>query len=122
MKKDKFRSIEKHKEGIVKDYFIHHEKNVSSIARKYQGPYSTIRRFIDEQKKVRNQEDIDDEEYFNVDDFTYLDYGYTFQWTETTRMWQVVGKAIKESEEVWVLVPTKQKGAKHFICTEEDNG
>lgn len=116
---DKFKSIELSKEDIIHEYFILKEKNVSKISRKYAGPYSTIRRFIDDQKKIRNQEDIDDEDHLNVADFPFLSVGYTYQWSDTLKMWKVVGTAIKESEEVFLLVPTKSRGEKHFICTEE---
>jgi len=115
---DKFKSIEPYKSSIIEDFFIGKQTNISELARKY-GPYSTVRRFILDEKKRRKQEDIDEEDYINVADFTFLKVGYTYQWSDTTKLWMVKGRAIKESEEVFVLVPTKVKGPKHFICTEE---
>lgn len=115
---DKFKSIDHHKDSIIHDFFVGKQTNISELARKY-GPYSTVRRFIMDEKKKRDEEDIDEEDYFNVADFPFLDIGYTYQWSETTKIWLVKGKAIKESEEVFVLIPSRKRGIKHFICTEE---
>ena len=115
---DKFKSIELHKLAIVHDYFTMEETNISELARKY-GPYSTVRRFIMDEKKKRKAEDFDEEDHVNVADFPFLRVGYTYQWADGLKIWLVRGRAIKESEEVFVLVPTKKKGLKHFICTEE---
>lgn len=115
---DKFRSIETFKARIIEDFFINKQTNISLLARKY-GPYSTVRRFILEEKKKRDEEDIDEEEYFNTSDFSFLHLGDTYQWSDTTKIWLVKSISTKESEEVFVLVPSKKKGNKHFICTEE---
>lgn len=115
---DKFKSIDSFKIAIVNDFFFGKQTNISELARKY-GPYSTVRRFIMDEKKKRDEEDIDEEEYFNVADFPFLEIGYTYQWSDTTKVWLVRNKAVKESEEVFVLIPSKKKGTRHFICTEE---
>ena len=74
---------------------------------------------MNEEKKLRQQEDIDDEDFFNVEDFDYLKIGDTYQWSDTTKVWRVSGRTIKESEEVFILVPCKVKAVVHWICREK---
>jgi hypothetical protein len=115
---DKFKSIEPFKDAIIHEFFVAGVTNISLISRKFDSPYSTLRRFLNEEKKIRQQEDIDDEDFFNVQDFDYLGVGDTYQWSDTTKVWRVSGKTIKESEEVFVLVPCKVKAHTHWVCRE----
>lgn len=106
------------KEQIFTDY-VERKMNVSQLSVAYKVPYSTLRRFIKDELKKKNLEDNFRVEYLNTEDFKYLKIGYTFQYDESFTMWEVIDTTIKESDKVFVLLPTKVRGIKHFVCEEE---
>ena len=101
----------------VQDYY--ESRNLSDVAKKYEEPYSNIRRFVNDEIKTRGIEDDFREEFLEVTDFTYLKLEDTFQYDEKLTIWRVL-KIVKEgSDSLWLLVPTKLKSKlRHWICDE----
>ena len=118
-KPEKYRSIgtQEDKDIIFNDYL--REPVIAKISRKYSLPYSTLRRFLLEELESRAMAGVLRVEYINVEDFPFLKEGYTFQYDERFTVWNVVGTTVKESDEVFVLIPTEVKGVRHYVCDRE---
>lgn len=118
-KTEKYRSIGtlEEKDQVFKDYLS--DPVIAKISRKYQLPYSTLRRFLLEELETHAMSGALRVEYLNVDDFPFLREGYTFQYDERFTIWNVVGITSKESDKVFVLIPTPNRGQRHYICDKE---
>lgn len=116
----KYKSIgdSEKKEAVVKEY-IYTDINMSQLSRKYEIPYSTLRRFLKEEIKERKLEDKFLVQYFNVEDFPFLKIGDTYQFDAAFKTWRVKRITKKESDKVFELVPTNNKAARHFICDKQ---
>jgi len=113
--KGKFKRLRPHAEAIMQDY-LYGNLNMSEIADKYRVHYSNLRRFIKYEIKERGLEESFHVQYFNVDDFRWLDIGDTFQFGEELTIWRVTKVTEKENDKVFELVPTPSRNIqRHWI-------
>lgn len=118
MEKGKFKKLKPHSDDIMKD-FLDNDLNMSEIASKYSVHYSNLRRFIKSELKERNLEEAFNVQYFNVEDFHWMDIGDTFQFGEWMTVWRVNKIIEKESELVFELSPTpKVNPIRHWVNDE----
>lgn len=116
--KGKFKKLKPFSEEIMDDFLIH-DLNMSEIAAKYDVHYSNLRRFIKSELKERNLEEAFNVQYFNVEDFHWLDIGDTFQFAEWMTVWRVNKIIEKESELVFELSPTPQINSRRHWVNDE---
>lgn len=102
--KGKFKKLRPYAEDIMDD-FLKNDLNMSEIADKYEVHYSNLRRFIKSELKERNLEETFNVQYFNVEDFHWMDIGDTFQFADWMSVWRVNKIVEKESELVFELSP-----------------
>lgn len=116
---EKYKSIgdDSRKDAVFNDYI--RNPVIARVARKYELPYSTLRRFLLEELENKAMAGLMRVDYINVADFPFLKEGYTFQYDERFTIWSVVGVTVKESDKVFILIPVTQQGEKHFICDTE---
>jgi hypothetical protein len=115
---EKFKSVGDMGEKIFAEFLL--DDNISKLSRKYGIPYSTLRRYILERVDEEGISDMFLVQYFNIDDFPYLSLGSTFQFGEGMKIWKVIGTAVKESDPVFVLTATKDKGKFHYVSGDHD--
>jgi hypothetical protein len=114
----KFKKLRPFADEIMDDFLIH-DLNMSEIAEKYQVHYSNLRRFIKAELKDRNLEEAFNVQYFNVEDFHWMDIGDTFQFAEWLTVWRVNKIVEKESELVFELSPTPDiNPVRHWVNDE----
>jgi len=118
-KTEKYKSIgdDSRKEAVFSDYLTN--PIIARVARKYELPYSTLRRFLLEELEKKAMAGLLRVDYINVTDFPFLKEGYTFQYDERFTLWSVVGVTVKESDKVFILIPVQSRGEKHYICDQE---
>lgn len=111
----RFKRLRPFAENILDDY-LNNDMNMSEIAAKYGVHYSNLRRFIKHELKERNLEESFNIQYFNVEDFHWMDIGDTFQFAEWMTVWRVNKIVEKESELVFELSPTPDKNpVRHWV-------
>lgn len=104
--------------NIIKEYQLEGQ-NISVLAKKYDEPYSNFRRFLWEEIKAHGNEADFQVDYLNVVDFKFLEIGDTFQFADWLTTWQVIKIMDKESEKVFLTIPTKKRNPeRHWICDE----
>jgi hypothetical protein len=119
--KGKFKKLKPFSEEIMDDFLIH-DLNMSEIAFKYNVHYSNLRRFIKAEIKERNLEEAFNVQYFNVEDFHWLDIGDTFQFADWMTIWRVNKIIEKESELVFELSPAHQVNPRRHWVNDERYG
>lgn len=112
--KGKFKQLAPYQDDIIQD-FIHNDMNISEIADKYKVHYSNLRRFINEVIQERNLDHLFNVQYFNVEDFPWLEIGDTFQFADWLTIFRVNDFTERENQQVLEMIPVKQKGKRHWI-------
>lgn len=116
--KGKFKKLKPFGDDIMDD-FLFNDLNMSEIAEKYKVHYSNLRRFIKSELKERNLEESFNVQYFNVEDFHWVDIGDTFQFSEWMTIWRVNKIIEKENELVFELSPTNSKNTRRHWVNDE---
>ena len=116
--KGKFKKLKPISNDIMDD-FLNHDLNMSEIADKYDVHYSNLRRFIKYELRERNLEQSFNVQYFNVEDFQWLDIGDTFQFAEWLTVWRVNKIIEKENELVFEISPSNTKNSRRHWVNDE---
>jgi hypothetical protein len=116
--KGKFKKLKPISDDIMDDFLIN-DLNMSEISEKYDVHYSNLRRFIKHELKERNLEQSFNVQYFNVEDFQWLDIGDTFQFAEWLTVWRVNKIIEKENELVFEISPSTTKNARRHWVNDE---
>lgn len=91
------------------------KNNISQLSKRYKIPYPTLRRKIAQYLLQNDLEDLVREEYLPVEGFDYLSVGDTFQFEAILTIWYVKTQKKLDGDLVWVIIPTKQKGKRHWV-------
>ena len=94
---------------------------ILSIAKKYNLPYSTIRRHILEYLEQNEIEDPNDYEIFPYEGFECLEVGDTFSWFPGGTIFKV--KALEKApygEFVWKMYRVKERSDNHYYPEDLD--
>lgn len=113
--KGRFKKLKPYCNQIMDDFLLN-DLNMSEIAEKYNVHYSNLRRFIKAELKERNLEESFNVQYFNVEDFHWMDIGDTFQFADWMTVWRVNKIIEKENELVFELSPSPDKNLRrHWV-------
>lgn len=103
---------------IVNEYISDRRKNnISVLSKKYNIPYPTLRRHIHRFIKENDLEDLVREDQLPYKGFEFLSVGDTFQHSEELTVWIVVEKKKVDGDLIFVIVPSKIRGRRHWIGT-----